>query len=427
LNTQSYPTYAGEVVQILSAYIDTFSIAGTVRTYLDLELIYKWFIAYMTIATQGNQDAGVYNYSQKYVENPVAFSYPHRGWNLNLRPNSLPQFMYGTEIVAPQWQMQGAVVEADELFLTNGLPDSKTQLNSLAQQAAIQGLENLNASFASSTIYNPFNSINADNSAAAQQFLNGATYYDPNTQQLADYFQNLVSQYAAGNLNGLLSPAAISQPPSTQGTFAANQTLIAGTGTTNPLGQILTTAPATAPVAIVAGNQASLGPNGVASAPSNAPGAVQQVIAAANQIISYPYIFGGGYSGFSLPPSNGGFDCASAVSWALHGGGFLSTPMDSTSLVEFWQANPSAWQLGEGEWITAYSIPSYGAQDPTFEGHAWLVVANLLFDTSYLLPGYTPQPSSPSTGPRWLPDSAIQYQITADQSNGIFTYHPVGM
>ena len=75
-------------------------------------------------------------------------------------------------------------------------------------------------------------------------------------------------------------------------------------------------------------------PNGLAEIPQGAPAAVQEMIAAGNQIISYPYSWGGGHSPASMrvPPGpsadpgqqeNGGpgYDCSSAVSFVLWGGG----------------------------------------------------------------------------------------------------------
>src|SRR5262245_42891561 len=66
--------------------------------------------------------------------------------------------------------------------------------------------------------------------------------------------------------------------------------------------------------------------NGFAAAPMNAPAAVQQVIWTANEIIGLPYIYGGGHASFSAS----GYDCSGTVSFALHGGNFLKTPMDSS-------------------------------------------------------------------------------------------------
>ena len=75
-------------------------------------------------------------------------------------------------------------------------------------------------------------------------------------------------------------------------------------------------------------------PNGLAEIPQGAPAAVQEMIAAGNQIIGYPYSYAGGHSPASMrvPPGpsadpgqqeNGGpgYDCSSAVSFVLWGGG----------------------------------------------------------------------------------------------------------
>src|SRR5579884_427636 len=53
LNTATFPTYGGEVIQILSVFIDDVTIGGTVATYHQMEAIYRFFAAYMQIATQG--------------------------------------------------------------------------------------------------------------------------------------------------------------------------------------------------------------------------------------------------------------------------------------------------------------------------------------------------------------------------------------
>jgi hypothetical protein len=101
--------------------------------------------------------------------------------------------------------------------------------------------------------------------------------------------------------------------------------------------------------------------NGHAVAPSSAPARVKKVIAAANRIDDTPYIYGGGHGSFK----DKGYDCSGAVSYALHGGNFVSSPMPSTSYMNWKKA-------GAGSWITVYSNPS----------HAYMVVAGLRFDTS---------------------------------------------
>ena len=58
------------------------------------------------------------------------------------------------------------------------------------------------------------------------------------------------------------------------------------------------------------------------------PLAVRAVIEAANEINEMPYVWGGGHGSFEAS----GYDCSGAVSFALHGGGFLDSPLDSSGL-----------------------------------------------------------------------------------------------
>jgi peptidoglycan hydrolase-like protein with peptidoglycan-binding domain len=115
-------------------------------------------------------------------------------------------------------------------------------------------------------------------------------------------------------------------------------------------------APAPGPV-----GHARLRSDGLAVAPADAPPAVQAVIAAGNRIATKPYVYGGGHGTWN----DSGYDCSGSVSYALHGGGLLSTQLDSTSF-ESWGS------AGRGRWITVYANA----------GHAWMIVAGLRFDTS---------------------------------------------
>ncbi len=112
------------------------------------------------------------------------------------------------------------------------------------------------------------------------------------------------------------------------------------------------------------------------------------MIAAANSIATTPYVWGGGHGSFS----SSGYDCSGAVSFALNGGGFLSSPLDSTGL-ETWGVP------GAGSWITVYAN----------SGHAWAVIAGLRWDTSGDVSG---------TGPRWHTDIA--------STAGFIARHPSG-
>lgn len=102
LNTMNYDTYGGEVVQILSMYIDDMTIAGTTSSYSKMEQVYAWFLQYMQLASQ----------SGHFQSTPVTFSYPHRGWTFEILPRSLPSFQYGLEVVTPTWTVQAAVQES---------------------------------------------------------------------------------------------------------------------------------------------------------------------------------------------------------------------------------------------------------------------------------------------------------------------------
>jgi peptidoglycan hydrolase-like protein with peptidoglycan-binding domain len=146
-------------------------------------------------------------------------------------------------------------------------------------------------------------------------------------------------------------------------------------------------------------SQATLNSDGTVTAPANAPAAVQKAITAANSIIDTPYIYGGGHGSFQ----DSGYDCSGAVSFALHGGGLLSSPEDSTELETYGEAGP-------GKWITVYTDPE----------HAFVVIAGLAFDTAHY--GKTFPRGS---GARWLPAS----DVTANPSDGgnYVERHPAGL
>ncbi len=107
--------------------------------------------------------------------------------------------------------------------------------------------------------------------------------------------------------------------------------------------------------------QARLNPDGTVTAPANAPQAIQQVIAAANQIAFKPYIYGGGHGRWI----DSGYDCSGSVSYALHGAGLISSPEDSTELESY-------GSTGAGQWITIWANA----------GHTYMQIAGLYFDTA---------------------------------------------
>lgn len=129
---------------------------------------------------------------------------------------------------------------------------------------------------------------------------------------------------------------------------------------------------------------------GRAIAPLNAPAAVRHVITSANKIRTKPYIWGGGHGRWW----DRGYDCSGAVSFALHGGRLLSSPLPSGSM-ETWGAP------GPGRWITVYANA----------GHAYAVIAGLRWDTAGNTSG---------SGPRWHED------LGAAAGGRFVARHPVG-
>jgi cell wall-associated NlpC family hydrolase len=137
------------------------------------------------------------------------------------------------------------------------------------------------------------------------------------------------------------------------------------------------------------GEPATLGADGLAVAPADAPPEVQAVIAAANHIVGKPYRYGGGHGRWE----DTGYDCSGSVSYALHGANLVKTQLDSTQFESWGQSGP-------GQWITVYAN----------SGHAYMVVAGLRFDTGWN--------DSTSSGPKW--------STKMRPASGYVVRHPAG-
>jgi peptidoglycan hydrolase-like protein with peptidoglycan-binding domain len=117
-------------------------------------------------------------------------------------------------------------------------------------------------------------------------------------------------------------------------------------------------------------------------------GVVERVIAAADEIATRPYVFGGGHGSFQST----GYDCSGSVSYALHGGGLLSSPEDSSALESYGDPGP-------GSHITIYANAE----------HAWMVIDGRRFDTI----------AQQETGTRW--------SDSMSSTAGYVVRHPAGM
>lgn len=110
LNCVTFPTYGGEVVQILSCNIGELTLAGALPSYRAMERIYSYFAYYLQIATQGrNKDpkTGTTSYNQT----PMTFTYPERGWTFKIMPTALRKFRYSQDTVSPTWGLVAHIVD----------------------------------------------------------------------------------------------------------------------------------------------------------------------------------------------------------------------------------------------------------------------------------------------------------------------------
>jgi cell wall-associated NlpC family hydrolase len=105
----------------------------------------------------------------------------------------------------------------------------------------------------------------------------------------------------------------------------------------------------------------SIGGNGTIPIPPDVPEVVQRVIAGANAIADFPYVFGGGHGSFV----DNAYDCSGSVSYALAAGGLLSAPEVSGDL-ETWGVP------GPGKYITVYANA----------GHTYMYIDGMLYDTA---------------------------------------------
>jgi len=101
--------------------------------------------------------------------------------------------------------------------------------------------------------------------------------------------------------------------------------------------------------------------DGSAVAPEDAPDVVKRVIMAGNAIAKFPYKWGGGHGAWR----DNGYDCSGSVSFALAAAGLLDRPLTSGLFMRYGAE-------GAGDWITIYAN----------DGHVFMVVAGLRFDTS---------------------------------------------
>jgi cell wall-associated NlpC family hydrolase len=138
-------------------------------------------------------------------------------------------------------------------------------------------------------------------------------------------------------------------------------------------------------------NQATLTPGGLAVAPINAPAAVQEVIAAGNEIARLPYRYGGGHMTYE----DTAYDCSGSISYVFAAAHLLDQTVVSGQLENWGDAGP-------GKWITVFANA----------GHTFMYVAGLRFDTVALA----------ETGSRWSDTPADEPDLST-----FSVRHPPGL
>jgi len=136
------------------------------------------------------------------------------------------------------------------------------------------------------------------------------------------------------------------------------------------------------------GARAHIDKKGRAVLPKGAPRTVALVVAAANEIATKPYKWGGGHGAWK----DSGYDCSGSVSFALAGARLLDRPLASGAFARYGKRGP-------GRWISIY----------THSGHMFMTVAGLRFDTS----------GQGSAGTRW--------QRGSRSTAGYTVRHPPGL
>jgi hypothetical protein len=151
-------------------------------------------------------------------------------------------------------------------------------------------------------------------------------------------------------------------------------------------------------VPLTPGDRARLLPDGQAAAPSGAPAAVQAMIAAGNQIVGKPYLYGAAH-GLPLSAIAPAYDCSSSVEHLLYGARLL--PVGDTVASG---ALESFGAPGPGRWVTLYASAD----------HTFMYVAGLRWDTHDAA-----GPGDGSTGIGWHP--------LIRSAAGFVARHPVGL
>jgi hypothetical protein len=211
--------------------------------------------------------------------------------------------------------------------------------------------------------------------------------------RVIDLWYQLAGSLGIPYENGLWSgPVLVERPPNTGAGNLLGQAQVPAQDSANctadPLGG----------VPLTPGPRAQILPSGQAAAPQAAPAAVKEMIAAGNEIVGKPYLYGGAH-GLPLSSIAPAYDCSSSVEHLLYGARLIpvSDTVASSALEAFGLPGP-------GRWVTLYASAD----------HVFMYVAGIRWDTHNAA-----GPGDGSTGIGWHP--------LIRSAAGFVARHPVGL
>lgn len=254
LNVAKYQTYGGEVVQILSAYVEDLNVTGTVRNYEHAEDIYSFFMEYFTKATQGTQGKGVAE-ADHFTQVPMTMTYEERAWLFSIQPLSTPGFVYSLETVAPKWTLVAHIVDTgNDVQALKDMIIAESALTAMGSEFK-RGfkLKGVISPDSGDPALNPFISPVADKKGpkgeAPKTGESATATFEPikakevgeGLGHLADYYSSLLPSYMKGNFEDIAAlsgakPAfgGAAQPAGAAGGGENVQELLQGTPAAGP-------------------------------------------------------------------------------------------------------------------------------------------------------------------------------------------------
>jgi hypothetical protein len=193
-------------------------------------------------------------------------------------------------------------------------------------------------------------------------------------------------------------PVRIERPPPAGAGNLLGQSEVAAPDSAHALDAVACAPEAEAGVPLTPGQRAALLPDGLAAAPRQAPVAVKEIIAAGNQIVGKPYVYGAAH-GVPLSEVGPAYDCSSSVEHLLYGARLLPVTYGAPS-----SALEAFGAPGIGRWVTLYANSD----------HVFMYVAGLRWDTHDAA-----GPGDGSSGMGWHP--------MVRSAAGFVARHPAGL